>query len=108
MRKPIAQIDADIILEIASTTGTDKVLVESVLYKEYPHGAIGGFLSGYYEMAFKGRDEAVDFEVATTSIFNDILGYNAVHLGQTGSKSAPGVLLISDEDGYQAIIDNKA
>ena len=82
--------------------------VETVLYKEYPYGAIGGFLSGYYEMAFKGRDEATDFEVATTSIFKDILGYNAIHLGQTGSKSAPDVLLISDTDGYQAIIDNKA
>jgi len=108
MHRPVAQIDADIVLEIASKTGTDKVLVENVLYKEYPHGAIGGFLSGYYEMAFKGRDEAVDFEVATTSIFKDILGYNAIHLGQTGSKSAPDVLLISDDDGYQAIIDNKA
>lgn len=108
MRRPIAQIGADIVLEIASKTGTDKVLVETVLYNEYPHGAIGGFLSGYYEMAFKGRDEAVDFEIATTSIFKDILGYNAIHLGQTGSKSAPDVLLISDDDGYQAIIDNKA
>ena len=108
VHRPIAQIDSEIVMEIASNTGTDKALVEAVLYKEYPHGAIGGFLSGYYEMAFKGRDEAVDFEVATTSIFKDILGYNAIHLGQTGSKSAPDVLLISDNDGYQAIIDNKA
>lgn len=108
MHRPIAQIGPDIILEIADQTGTDKVLVESVLYKEYPHGAIGGFLSGYYEMAFKGRDEATDFEVATTSIFKEVLGYNAIHLGQTGSKSAPDVLLISDDEGYQAIIDNKA
>ena len=108
VHRPIGQINADIVLEIAEETGTDKVLVETVLYKEYPYGAIGGFLSGYYEMAFKGRDEATDFEVATTSIFKDILGYNAIHLGQTGSKSAPDVLLISDDDGYQAIIDNKA
>ncbi|WP_294495270.1 restriction endonuclease FokI C-terminal domain-containing protein [uncultured Ruminobacter sp.] len=108
MHRPIAQIGADIVSEIALQTGTDKVLVETVLYKEYPHGAIGGFLSRYYEMAFKGRDEAVDFEIATTSIFKDILGYNAIHLGQTGSKSAPDILLISDDDGYQAIIDNKA
>lgn len=108
MHRPIGQIDADIVCEIATQTGTDRGLVETVLYKEYPHGAIGGFLSGYYEMAFKGRDEAVDFEIATTSIFKDILGYNAIHLGQTGSKSAPDVLLISDDDGYQAIIDNKA
>ena len=59
-------------------------------------------------MAFQGRDEAVDFEKATTSLFQNIFGYEAIHLGQTGSKSAPDVLLISDADGYQAIIDNKA
>lgn len=108
MHRPIAKVNAYIISEIATKTGTDNLLVENVLYKEYPHGAIGGFLSGYYEMAFKGRDEAVDFEVATTSIFKDILGYNAIHLGQTGSKSAPDVLVVSDEAGYQAIVDNKA
>lgn len=108
MHKPIARINADIIGKIAESTGTESILVERVLYKEYPHGAIGGFLSSYYEMAFKGRDEAVDFEVATTSIFKDILGYDASHLGQTGSKSAPDVLVISDTEGYQAVIDNKA
>ena len=108
IRKPISRIDSAIVSDIAIITGTEERLVEQILFKEYPHGAIGGFLSGYYEMAFKGRDESVDFEVATTSIFKDILGYNAIHLGQTGSKSAPDVLLISDDDGYQAIIDNKA
>ncbi len=108
MHRPIARVNPDIILEIATNTGTEQLLVETVLFREYPHGAVGGFLSGYYEMAFKGRDEAVDFEVATTSIFKDILGYNAVHLGQTGSRSAPDVLLVSDAEGYQAIIDNKA
>ena len=108
IHRPITKIDSDIIQFIAGTTGTDHVLVEKVLYKEYPHGAVGGFLSGYYEMAFKGRDEAVDFEKATTSIFRDVFGYEAIHLGQTGSKSAPDVLLISDSAKYQAIIDNKA
>lgn len=108
IHRPIAKINSDIILEIATNTGTEKTLVETVLYKEYAHGAVGGFLSGYYEMAFKGREEATDFEVATTSIFKDIFGYEAKHLGQTGSRSAPDVLLISDIEGYQAIIDNKA
>ena len=108
MHHPIAKINSDIIYKIATSTGTERILVEEVMYKEYPHGAVGGFLSSYYEMAFKGRDEATDFEIATTSIFNDILGYKAIHLGQTGKKSAPDVLLISDSDEYQAIIDNKA
>ena len=108
MHRPVGKIDYSIIGSIAETTGTDQMLVEDVLYKEYPHGAVGGFLAGYYEMAFKGRDEAVDFEIATTNIFKDVFDYNAVHLGQTGNKSAPDVLLISDEERYQAIIDNKA
>lgn len=108
MHTPVARINKDIVSTIAETTGTEPALVEEVLYKTYPHGAIGGFLAGYYEMAFKGRDEATDFEIATTNIFSDVFGYNAIHLGQTGSKSAPDVLLISDSDGYQAIIDNKA
>jgi len=108
IHKPIAKIDSTIVDQISTKTGTDPKLVEQVLYRDYPRGAVGGFLSGYYEMAFKGRDEAIDFEIATASIFSDIFGYNAIHLGQTGSKSAPDVLLISDGDGYQAIVDNKA
>lgn len=108
MHRPIGKITHDLVLNIAESTGTDYSLVENVIYKDYPHGAIGGFLSGYYEMAFKGRDEAVEFEVATTNIFKEVFGYNAIHLGQTGSKSAPDILLISDNEGYQSIIDNKA
>lgn len=108
MQRPISRINADIVIEIATKTGTKSLLVEDVLYNEYPHGAIGGFLSGYYEMAFKGRDKSIEFEEATTSIFKEIFGYKAIHLGQTGRKSAPDILLVSDEDGYQAIIDNKA
>ena len=52
--------------------------------------------------------KAVDFEKATTEIFRDVFGYKSIHLGQTGSKSAPDILLLSDSEGYQAIIDNKA
>ena len=59
-------------------------------------------------MAFKGQDESREFEIATTSIFNDVFGYKATHLGQGGAKTMPDVLLVSDVDGYQSIIDNKA
>lgn len=65
-------------------------------------------MASYFEMAFKGTEEAVDFEKATTDLFKDVFGYKAIHLGQTGSKSAPDILLISDSEGYQSIIDNKA
>ena len=108
MHRLITSIDSLLIDEIAEKTGASLRAVEEVLYKEYPHGAVGGFLAEYYEMAFRGRDEAIDFEIATTSIFNDVFGFKSIHLGQKGSRSAPDVLLISESDGYQAIIDNKA
>ena len=92
---------------ISESTGAEKNIVEDYLQKAYPHGSIGAFMTSYFEMAFKGTEEATDFEVATVKIFKEIFGYNAIHLGLTGSMSAPDVLLISDDSGYQAIIDNK-
>lgn len=107
-KRPIKTINSDVIDYIVNLTGTDQGLVEQTLLSAYPHGLIGGFLANYYEMAFKGTEEAVDFELATTDLFRDVFGYNAIHLGQTGAKSTPDILLLSDSEGYQAIIDNKA
>ncbi len=107
-RRPIREIDNSIIDYVVDITGTERVLVENTLLSSYPHGLIGGFLANYYEMAFKGTEEAIDFEKATTDLFRDVFGYKSIHLGQTGSKSAPDILLLSDSDGYQAIVDNKA
>lgn len=108
LKQPISSITADVIDNISESTGLDPHFVEDTLGTLYPHGSIGAFMSSYFEMAFKGRDEAVDFEKATTALFHDVFGYNAIHLGQTGSKSAPDILLVSDSEGYQSIIDNKA
>lgn len=108
IHKPIKKIDTAICEYIANSTGADIKLVETVLVENYPKGALGGFMTEYFEMAFKGTEEAVEFEKATTNIFQDVFGFNAIHLGQTGSKSAPDILLLSDSEGYQAIIDNKA
>ena len=108
LTKPITGITPDLISDITNETGITSNLVEEILRKAYPHGSIGAFMSSYFEMAFKGREECVEFEVATTQLFKDVFGYDARHLGQTGSKSAPDILLLSDSDGYQAVIDNKA
>lgn len=108
LKKPLTGITADLIDEIQDETGIRPELVNEVLQKNYPHGSIGAFMASYFEMAFQGRDETVDFEKATTEIFRNVFHYNATHLGQTGNKSAPDILLISDSDGYQAVIDNKA
>lgn len=108
IKEPIISITSDLIDRISETTGAEKNIVEDYLQKTYPHGSIGAFMTSYFEMAFKGTEEATDFEIATTKIFDEVFHYDAIHLGQTGSKSAPDVLLISDDSGYQAIIDNKA
>lgn len=93
---------------VVNVTGADGKLVENTLLETYPNGAISGFMTEYFEMAFKGTEEAVQFEMATTELFREVFGFTATHLGQTGSKSAPDVLLLSNDEGYQAIIDNKA
>jgi hypothetical protein len=108
LAKPITGITPELIAEITEETGIIASIVEDVLNKAYPHGSIGAFMASYFEMAFKGTEEAVDFEKATTQLFHDVFKYEAIHLGQTGSKSAPDILLLSDEEGYQSIIDNKA
>ena len=51
-------------------------------------------------------DEATEFEKATVELFQDVFGFEARHVGPIGL--TPDVLLLSDENGYQAILDNKA
>lgn len=108
LSRPITSVTSMLIELISEETGIKYTLVEDTLKRLYPHGSIGAFMSSYFEMAFKGTEEAVDFEKATATLFREVFKYNAIHLGQMGSKSAPDILLISDSDGYQAIIDNKA
>jgi hypothetical protein len=106
LKSPIGKITPSLIDRIADQTGIDVHLVEESLLKLYPHGAIGSFMTEYFEMAFKGRDEATEFEKATVELFKDIFGFNAKHVGPIGL--TPDVLILSDTDGYCGIIDNKA
>lgn len=108
LRRPISKITISLVDKIAEITGIESKLVEETLLKFYPRGAVGAFMTEYFEMAFKGREQCTEFEIATTEIFQDMFHIHSTHLGQTGSKSAPDVLLISDGDNYQAIIDTKA
>lgn len=103
---PITRITATLVSTIAHSTGLSERIVSDTLYRLYPRGSIGSFMVGYHEMAFSGREEATPFEKATCSIFQDVFGLTAKHVGPLGR--TPDVLLLSDEDGYQAIIDNKA
>jgi hypothetical protein len=101
---PITGITSNTISYVSDNTGLAEQYVEDVLHKEYPHGSIGAFLSNYYEMAFKGRDEATEFEKATAILFHEVFGFETTHVGPIGL--TPDVLLNANE--YQAIIDNKA
>lgn len=106
LKKPITKITVSLIDKIAEQTGFEDKLVEEILLKFYPRGSVGAFMTEYFEMAFKGRDEATDFEKATVKLFENVFGFEAKHVGPIGL--TPDVLILSDADGYQAIIDNKA
>lgn len=105
-RTPISSITAELVQKIADQTGIIESVVEDVLQHDFPRGSIPGFLHSYYEMAFAGRDEATDFEVATTNLFRDVFGFSTKHVGPIGK--TPDVLIVSKEGSYQAILDNKA
>lgn len=100
-------ITTEILDKIAAKTALAPSVVEETLQKFYPHGAIGAYMTNYFEMAFKGTEECRNFEIATAQIFRDVFHFNSKHIAG-GAKEVPDVLLVSDEAGYQAIIDTKA
>ena len=106
LKTPITKITSELVDKIIQQTGLEGRFVEESLQKLYPHGAIGSFMTEYFEMAFKGRDEATEFEKATVKLFRDVFGFEAHHVGPIGL--TPDVLILSDSDGYAGIIDNKA
>lgn len=106
LNRPITKISNELVDHIVDVTGIDGKTVEEVLIETYPRGSIGSFMTKYFEMAFKGRDEATEFEKATVELFRDVFGYQTKHVGPMGL--TPDVLLVSPECSYQAIIDNKA
>ena len=106
LKRLITRIDGALISSISEQTGVKESLVEEVLMEKYPHGSPSSFMTNYFEMAFKGREEASEFEQSTVELFQDIFGYKTKHVGPIGL--SPDVLLISEEYSYQAILDNKA
>lgn len=106
LNRPITGITTELVDYIVSITGIDGKIVEEILIETYPRGSVSAFMTKYFEMAFKGRDEATDFEKATAELFKDVFGFQTKHVGPMGL--TPDVLLISRSNGYQAIIDNKA
>ena len=106
LERPITRITPTVVDYIVMKTGIDAKTVEDILVETYPAGSVGAFMTKYFEMAFKGRDEASEFEKATVELFQNVFGFEAKHVGPIGL--TPDVLLLSDSCGYQAILDNKA
>lgn len=106
LKRPITKIDSHLIDTISEQTGFGTALVEDTLKRFYPNGSIGAFMTEYFEMAFKGREDATDFEKATVTIFQDVFGFRANHVGPIGL--TPDVLVLSDREGFSGIVDNKA
>lgn len=106
LEKPITTINKSVIDNIVSVTGLKEPLVIEILQKKYPKGSVSSFMTKYYEMAFKGKEEASEFEKATVALFQDVFGYQATHVGPVGL--TPDVLVLSESGGYAGIIDNKA
>jgi len=104
--KPITKITEDLVYDISSITGIKESAVAEILDEYYPNGSVSAYLTKYFEMAFNGREEATDFEQATATLFHDAFGFRTKHVGPIGL--TPDVVIASDNEGYQAIIDNKA
>jgi hypothetical protein len=60
----------------------------------------------WYDAEGKEHRRTTEFEKATCQLFDSAFGFETHHVGPIGL--TPDVLLISNESGYQAIIDNKA
>jgi len=101
--RPITTITADIINEISQATGLTINAVESGL-SGWSADTLGIFEASYVDMAFSGREQALDFELATVELF-DQLGYSTKHVG--AAPKHPDVFLESPYN-YSGIIDNKA
>lgn len=109
LKRPITRIDARLIETISEKTGYTEREVEDSLHKNYAKqmaGILTTFLANYRDMAFASREKATEFELATVEIFKDVFGMKAFHVGPKGK--TPDVLVLSDEEGYSGIIDNKA
>lgn len=106
LKTPIGKINTALIEQIAEQTGFYNTIVEEALLRFYPHGAIGSFMTEYFEMAFRGREESTEFEKATVELFKNVFGFKAQHVGPIGL--SPDVFILSDESQYVGIIDNKA
>lgn len=102
----LPEISQDYAQLICTATGIPAQTVLDILREQFPSGSklTDRFLTSYRDMAFMGQDQAREFEIATATVFNEILGIEATHVGQTGRQ--PDVVV--RHAGQTGIIDTKA
>ena len=102
----IARITPAVIAQVASKTGISHARVEQVLTTKYPGGSAAWFMAQYVQLAFQSRERATEFEIATTSIFRDVFGFKAEHIGPIPRR--PDIVIASEQANYGALLDSKA
>ncbi|MEH7568778.1 DNA cytosine methyltransferase, partial [Priestia megaterium] len=102
-RKPIMHLTAELIEEIAISTGYTQYEVEEALERFRPD-TLSAFETSYLNMAINGREQAVEFEVATQNIFEQ-LGFKTEH---TGNRPLYPDIFVKYQTNYSGIIDTKA
>lgn len=107
----ILGLDSEIVEKIHSETGVAEKDVVKFLDKLSVHG-LTYFEEKYLEMSVNGRDECIDFEIATQQIFEKQLKFEAKHIGQVKPKTRtggnPDIIFLSSEEKCCGIVDSKA
>lgn len=106
----IERVDEQLITTISNKSGvpfkdTERIL-SRILSGKYPHGFKDRFLQEYIELSRGGRDKATEFEKATSSIFADVFGLRAEHIGQKGI--VPDIVVASRDEKWAGILDTKS
>lgn len=102
----IERVDEQLITTISNKSGVPFKDTEQILSKKYPHGFSDIFLQEYVDLSCGGRDKAIEFEKATSSIFADMFGLYAEHIGQKGI--VPDIVVASRGEKWAGILDTKA
>ncbi|CAG7844668.1 hypothetical protein USB125703_00910 [Pseudoclavibacter triregionum] len=94
--------------DVTQATGFPEAEVEAALSSliPTPSDALEQFIARYAPMAFSGREEAIEFEIATTEIFERVFGLRADHLGQ--GRIQPDIIVSTEAYEWVGIIDTKA
>jgi hypothetical protein len=109
-RTRIVDVSPELEKHLAVQIGVTEKEVRTALRELVPNRkqALDQFLSRYQQMAFSGTEEARDFELATTEVFNDVFKLQAEHVGQTGRVPDVVVTCLDDADPWTGIVDTKA